>query len=334
VLAFQAGAEIAGWLDDKAAQQKCSESLARLRAYTPPHGNSKQAAALMALAGVGEAAALNREVMAVDGSKRLSTFYGYYVLQARAKAGDYQGCLEAIRQFWGGMLDLGATTFWEDFDLDWLTNAAPIDALVPAGKKDIHGDFGAYCYKGFRHSLCHGWASGPTAWLSEHVLGVQVIEPPQPVERDGEEQDVKRRMSRLVRPVLPPGHRRGDARGQCRRPMAQAPHQAQHRQGQEAHASPLVPVEQLQAQGRERQIGHVEADAEHAHDGQAQDPVQDDGRAAVARLRSRRGQRLGPGGCAMGTRIEMGRYHFVSFAAMAAWVGMMETGLDSEKTVY
>ena len=48
---------------------------------------------------------------------------------------------------------------------------------IPAGKKDIHGDFGAYCYKGFRHSLCHGWASGPTSWLTEYVLGVEVLEP-------------------------------------------------------------------------------------------------------------------------------------------------------------
>lgn len=32
-------------------------------------------------------------------------------------------------------------------------------------------------YVGFRHSLCHGWASGPTSWLSRHILGVEVIEP-------------------------------------------------------------------------------------------------------------------------------------------------------------
>ena len=109
--------------------------------------------------------------MAVDGAQRMSTFYGYYVLQARAKAGDYQGCLDCIRQYWGAMLDLGATTFWEDFDLEWTANAARIDELVPPGKKDIHGDFGNYCYKGFRHSLCHGWASGPTAWLSRARAG-------------------------------------------------------------------------------------------------------------------------------------------------------------------
>ena len=47
--------------------------------------------------------------------------------------------------------------------------------MVPAGKFDIHADGGAWCYVGLRHSFCHGWASGPTAWLSEHVLGVQPV---------------------------------------------------------------------------------------------------------------------------------------------------------------
>lgn len=177
VLTLQAGGNLCGILGDAAMQAKCQEAVARLRKHVPDSGNSKQAAALMSLAGLGDAVQLNRDVMAVDGPKRMSTFYGYYVLQARAQAGDYQGCLDCIRSYWGGMLDVGATTFWEDFDLDWTTNAGRIDELTPPGKKDIHGDFGAHCYKGFRHSLCHGWASGPTAWLSEHVLGIQVLEP-------------------------------------------------------------------------------------------------------------------------------------------------------------
>lgn len=177
ILTMEAGAELCGLLDDATMQEKCRLAATRLRKHVPDHGDSKQAAALMALANLADAATLNGEVMAVDGAKRMSTFYGYYVLQARAKAGDYQGCLDCIRHYWGAMLDLGATTFWEDFNLDWTANAARIDELVPPGKKDIHGDFGNYCYKGFRHSLCHGWASGPTAWLSEHVLGIQIVEP-------------------------------------------------------------------------------------------------------------------------------------------------------------
>ncbi len=177
VLAFQAGGEMAAALGDSSLSQKCSATIALLKKHVPPHGNSKQAAALMGLAELAPATKLNRDVLALDGGKRLSTFYGFYVLQARAKAGDYQGCLDNIRQFWGGMLDVGATTFWEDFNLDWTQNAGRIDELPSAAKKDIHGDYGAYCYKGFRHSLCHGWASGPTAWLSHNVLGIEIVEP-------------------------------------------------------------------------------------------------------------------------------------------------------------
>ncbi|MHC4520559.1 MAG: alpha-L-rhamnosidase-related protein [Planctomycetota bacterium] len=177
MMALRAGAELCDVLDEDQTKAKCAAAARRLARHVPDPANSKQAAALMALAGLDEPARLNRRVMAVDGPQRMSTFYGYYVLQARALADDYQGALDCIRQYWGAMLDLGATTFWEDFDLKWTENAGRIDELVPEGKKDIHGDFGNYCYQGFRHSLCHGWASGPTAWLSEHVLGIHVVEP-------------------------------------------------------------------------------------------------------------------------------------------------------------
>ena len=177
VLTLDAGAELCDVLQEPDQAQRCRETATRLRQYVPDSGPSKQAAALMALANLRDAGRLNKQVLAVGGAARMSTFYGYYVLQARAQAGDIQGCLDCIREYWGAMLDLGATSFWEDFDLAWAENAAPIDELVPEGKKDIHGDFGNYCYKGFRHSLCHGWASGPTAWLSEYVLGIRILEP-------------------------------------------------------------------------------------------------------------------------------------------------------------
>ena len=75
------------------------------------------------------------------------------------------------------MLQLGATTFWEDFNLDWLPNVSRIDELPKDGQIDIHSCYGDYCYKGFRHSLAHGWSSGPTPWLTEHVLGIKAIAP-------------------------------------------------------------------------------------------------------------------------------------------------------------
>ena len=72
---------------------------------------------------------------------------------------------------------MGATTFWEGFEVDWMENSSRIDELVLPGKRDIHADFGGYCYQGLRHSLCHGWAAGPTAWLMEHVLGIAPASP-------------------------------------------------------------------------------------------------------------------------------------------------------------
>ena len=189
MMAINAGAELCQELGEEQMATRCKERYNKMvevaptiaeqyfnEAQHPTAPGSKQAAALMALAGIVDAEKVNSEVLTVEGGRGFSTFYGYYMLQAMAKAGDYEGAMQIIRDFWGGMLDMGATSFWEDFNLDWLPNAAPIDELVPEGKKDIHGDFGAYCYEGFRHSLCHGWASGPTAWMIEHVLGVEVVE--------------------------------------------------------------------------------------------------------------------------------------------------------------
>jgi hypothetical protein len=177
VMTLNAGAELCRILKDENTAKKCDEAIARLKKNVPDAGGSKQAAALLALSELAPAKKINEEVISVGGVKDYSTFYGYYMLQAKAKAGDYQGGLNDIRTYWGAMLGLGATTFWEDFNMDWLSGASRIDALVQPGQKDIHADYGAYCYKGYRHSLCHGWASGPTPWLTEHVLGVSVVAP-------------------------------------------------------------------------------------------------------------------------------------------------------------
>ena len=172
-----AGIRMAGALGDTALAAKCSSAAERMRKVTPDYATTKQSAALAALAGLVPARQVNEEVLKKGGVEGFSTFYGYYMLQAKAKAGDYAGAIDNIDTYWGAMLDLGATTFWEDFDIKWLDNAARIDELVPEGKVDVHRSYGDFCYKGFRHSFCHGWASGPTAWLSEHVLGISIVEP-------------------------------------------------------------------------------------------------------------------------------------------------------------
>lgn len=176
VMAMDAGEEMALVMGERDLAQKCRKAAKKLRTYIPDHNQSKQGAALMALAGLMDPQKADKEVLSVGGPKGFSTFYGYYMLEAMALAGNYQGAMDIISEYWGAMLDLGATTFWEDFHIDWAKNGARIDEIVPEGKIDVHSAYGDYCYKGFRHSLCHGWASGPTAWLSKYVLGVQVLE--------------------------------------------------------------------------------------------------------------------------------------------------------------
>ncbi|MBB3111759.1 hypothetical protein FHS18_003827 [Paenibacillus phyllosphaerae] len=177
IWAFRIGGKLCRWLNEEDAAQLCDEYEARLSAVVPSHNGSKQAASLLALTGLVDPAETNASVIAPNSPKGYSTFYGYYILKARGAAGDVAGAIQSIREYWGGMLSLGATTFWEDFDIDWLENAGRIDEITPDGKIDVHGTYGGYCYEGYRHSFCHGWASGPTAWLTEYVLGVRVEEP-------------------------------------------------------------------------------------------------------------------------------------------------------------
>lgn len=182
---LECGAELCDALGERELANRCHQSVGVLRSNAPAlplseeanQAGSKQAAALLVLAGMADAKAANEQVLARSPLESLSTFYGFYTLQARALAGDMTGALKVIRSYWGTMLDLGATTFWEHFEMSWAQGAGRIDELPPEAKRDLHRECGDYCYAGLRHSLCHGWAAGPTAFLSDHVLGVRILEP-------------------------------------------------------------------------------------------------------------------------------------------------------------
>ena len=175
-LTLEAGAALLDALGESAQAASCRSAAARMIPVADC-GGSKQAAAFLSLSGLGDARKINEEVLAPGGAHGYSTFLGYYTLAAKALAGDYEGALDDLRAYWGGMLKMGATTFWEDFDLDWMANAVGIDEIVPEGKVDVHGDWGAYCYVKFRHSLCHGWSSGPVPYAARHILGITILEP-------------------------------------------------------------------------------------------------------------------------------------------------------------
>ncbi|WP_080905464.1 alpha-L-rhamnosidase C-terminal domain-containing protein [Parabacteroides sp. Marseille-P3160] len=176
LMSMEAGEEIGNWLGDRELADSCQKAVQRLRLYRPKHQDNKQAASLLALSGLLDSKIADG-IVSRKGAEGFSTFYGYYMLESLAQAGNYEDAMQIISDYWGGMLDLGATTFWEDLTYSDLKKAARIDEIVPPGKYDIHADGGAYCYVGLRHSFCHGWASGPTSWLSRYVLGIRPLEP-------------------------------------------------------------------------------------------------------------------------------------------------------------
>ena len=174
VRALEAGSEMAATLGDAALKEKCDDAVSRLRQYVPDNVGNSQAAALLAIEGMLDAEEASKIILN-NGPEKFTSFMGYYLLEALAKGGHYKEAMDLISTYWGRMLDLGATTFWEDFNFEDAKNAARIDEVVPEGKFDIHADGGAWCYVGLRHSFCHGWASGPTTWLSRHVLGIEPV---------------------------------------------------------------------------------------------------------------------------------------------------------------
>ena len=176
LLTMEAGADIATWLGDQELKNLCANTAKALKKHAPSDQGNKQAAALLSLVNLipSKKAA---DVILKDGANDFATFYGYYMLEALAKAGKHQEAMDIISDYWGAMLDLGATTFWENFVYAERVNATRIDELSLSGKFDIHADGGDHCYIGLRGSLCHGWASGPTSWLTAHVLGIKVMEP-------------------------------------------------------------------------------------------------------------------------------------------------------------
>ena len=117
----------------------------------------------------GEISVAEQNILITGGAKGMSTFMSYYILKTVAETSGVSIAEAMMKEYYGGMLSCGATTFWEDFNIDWLDDSGRIDELPKVGQKDIHGDYGAYCYKGFRHSLCHGWSAGVIRFIKEYL---------------------------------------------------------------------------------------------------------------------------------------------------------------------
>lgn len=103
--------------------------------------------------GVKKQVLLNNQVPAIT-----TPYMRFYELEALCALGEQAYVLKEMKDYWGGMLNLGATSFWEEYN--------------PAKKGAEH-----YAMYGrpFGKSLCHAWGASPLYLLGKYYLGVTPV---------------------------------------------------------------------------------------------------------------------------------------------------------------
>lgn len=93
---------------------------------------------------------LNNEI-----TKITTPYFEGYELDVMGKLGRFDYIENMLRSYWKGMLDMGATTVWEEFD----PKQTGIERYAMYGNK-------------YGKSLCHAWGAGPVYLLGRYYLGV------------------------------------------------------------------------------------------------------------------------------------------------------------------
>ena len=99
------------------------------------YGQSKAVAALYALGYEPKGRA--KELLEEGGALGFSTFISSYILCALADMGKGEIGIKAMKEFYGGMLSRGATSFWESYEPSWLEKSGRIDEFTPSGLREI-----------------------------------------------------------------------------------------------------------------------------------------------------------------------------------------------------
>jgi alpha-L-rhamnosidase len=105
--------------------------------------------------------AVKENVLLNPNALKITTPYmRFYELEALCALGDQKHVLKEIRDYWGGMIKLGATTFWEKYN-----------------PEEKNPELLAMYGRPFGKSLCHAWGASPIYLLGKYYLGVKPDSP-------------------------------------------------------------------------------------------------------------------------------------------------------------
>ncbi|MDL5510363.1 family 78 glycoside hydrolase catalytic domain [Arenibacter sp. M-2] len=104
---------------------------------------------------------VKEEVLLNDDIQQITTPYmRFYELEALCAMGEHKLVLDEVRSYWGDMLKLGATSFWEKYD--------------PSEQGSEHL---AMYGRPYGKSLCHAWGASPIYLFGKYYLGVKPTAP-------------------------------------------------------------------------------------------------------------------------------------------------------------
>jgi alpha-L-rhamnosidase len=105
--------------------------------------------------------AVKKNVLLNDNIQKITTPYmRFYELEALCAMGEQKYVLNEMKSYWGGMLQAGATSFWEEYN----------PSKSGADHYSMYG-------RPFGKSLCHAWGASPIYLLGKYYLGVQPTSP-------------------------------------------------------------------------------------------------------------------------------------------------------------
>lgn len=140
------------WDEEKGAYIDCFESGKR---NVTRHANIF--ALLFGYADKAQAQSILKNVLKNDQIEAITTpYFKFYELEALAQLGEFSTVMKSMKSYWGGMLQKGATTFWEEYK--------------PGEPEEQQ--YGMYGDK-YGKSLCHAWGASPIYLLGRYFMGIR-----------------------------------------------------------------------------------------------------------------------------------------------------------------
>jgi len=103
---------------------------------------------------------LNSVLLNKDVPQIVTPYFKFFESDALCLMGRTDIVMDNIRNYWGEMLKLGATTFWEEFN----------PAKNGIEHLEMYGD-------PYGKSLCHAWGASPVYLIGRYILGVFPVKP-------------------------------------------------------------------------------------------------------------------------------------------------------------